>query len=66
MRIKLDNVLGIFNKALVKLEQFTEQCDSDIRVHENVIERAEEQKRIVSVERERAVKSLEKIKEIVG
>ena len=66
MRLKLDNVLGIFNKALVKLEQFTEQCDQDINVYQSQIDSAEHQKRVVEQEKDKAINSLNKIKEIVG
>lgn len=65
-RLSLNNVMGVFNKALTKLEAFTEQCDSDISVCQSRIDEAEREKRVVESERQRAVQSLEKIKEIVG
>jgi hypothetical protein len=66
MRLQLGNILHTFEKTATKLEKFVTQCNDDVSIEK--VKLNESQRRITDVENEKstAMKSLDKIKDILG
>lgn len=66
LKLNLNSILGLFNKALAQLEQYVQQSQSEIKANEEKAARLVSKNNELQREQDRAANAIKKIKEITG
>lgn len=64
--LQLDNILENFNTTKRQLEEYNEQCETELAEADRILKEAQQKKNAVSFNKARATKAHKQITKIVG